>query len=270
MNNIILPKVVAAGIYNAELALKNKDTTPNRKTTMFELEIATADGGISYIDDEYRNIKDGMIICAKPGQLRHTGLSFICYYVHLIVTEGQLYDILSSVPNYPSLENTDEIKEIFREICKHYEVSEPSGEIIIQSLILKLIYLIGKARTHELKNHTPKPNNHEVIEKTLTYINNNLTSPLKLQELAERAKFSKIYFHKLFKSSVGKTLGDYVEEQRIKRAIGLLVSSDMTLTAIAYECGFSSQSYFSYAFKRRMGTTPREYAKNVFKRYEKS
>ena len=48
----------------------------------------------------------------------------------------------------------------------------------------------------------------------------------------------------------------------------MLVTTNCTLAKIAYECGFSSQSYFSYAFKRKMCKTPRKYAKDVFKRYE--
>lgn len=79
---------------------------------------------------------------------------------------------------------------------------------------------------------------------------------------------SPVHFHNTFKRSVGKTLRDYVEEQRIKKAIGLLLTTDASLTQIAFECGFSSQSYFSYVFKRRMNATPREYAKTIHARYE--
>ena len=63
------------------------------------------------------------------------------------------------------------------------------------------------------------------------------------------------------------TIHEYVEEQRIKKAANMLITTDYTLAEIAYECGFSSQSYFSYAFKRKMNKTPREYAKEVFERY---
>ena len=50
-------------------------------------------------------------------------------------------------------------------------------------------------------------------------------------------------------------------------AANLLITTDYTLTQIAYECGFSSQSYFSYAFKRKMKSTPREYARRMLERY---
>ena len=100
--------------------------------------------------------------------------------------------------------------------------------------------------------YRPKANNHAVIEQSLEYIRQNLTAELTLETLAAAANFSPIYFHKLFKASTGQTLNDYITEQRIKKSVMLLLSTDMTLTRIAYECGFSSQSYFSYAFKKRM------------------
>ena len=80
--------------------------------------------------------------------------------------------------------------------------------------------------------------------------------------------FSPIHFHNTFKRTVGKTLRDYIEEQRIKKATDLLLTTNYSFTQIAYECGFSSQSYFSYVFKRRMNLAPREYAKKMHRRYE--
>ena len=60
---------------------------------------------------------------------------------------------------------------------------------------------------------------------------------------------------------MNKTLREFVEERRIKKAIDLLFTNNYQLSEIAYECGFSSQSYFCYAFKRYTGTTPKQYIK---------
>lgn len=269
MSEQVFPQVVAVGIYNAQVAFKSRTVSKNRKTTMFELELPMIDGGISYIDNSSHTVTEDLIIFAKPGQMRHTRLPFKCYYIHMIVKEGRFFDILSSFPNYIELTNTDEIKETFRELCEHYESGTPDNDIMIQSLLLKLIYLLNRQVLSRKAKHSPKRNNHEVIDKTIDYINANLTADLSLNTLCERANFTPVYFHKLFKASTGKTLQKYVEEQRIKKAIALLLAEEMTLTQIAYECGFSSQSYFSYAFKRKMKLTPREYSKEIQLKYEK-
>ena len=268
MKKIILPQIVAIGIYNAQISIKNRTISKNRKTTMFELELPIGNGGMSYIDDESHQISENTVICAKPGQIRHTRLPFKCYYIHMIVSEGVLGDILTVLPNYIDFSDTDQIKEIFISLCEHYNTGITNDDILLQSLILKLIYILSENSASVIKS-TPKSNNHKTIERTLEYINNNLTADLTLESLASAANFNAIYFHKLFKASTGKTLHEYVEEQRIKKSTNLLISTNMTLAQIAYECGFSSQSYFSYAFKKKNGSTPREYAKKIQLKYEK-
>ena len=267
MKKIILPQIVAIGIYNAQISIKNRTISKNRKTTMFELELPIGNGGMSYIDDESHQISENTVICAKPGQIRHTRLPFKCYYIHMIVSEGVLGDILTVLPNYIDFSDTDQIKEIFISLCEHYNTGITNDDILLQSFILKLIYILSE-NSASVVNSAPKSNNHKTIERALEYINNNLSAELTLERLASEANFNTIYFHKLFKASTGKTLHEYVEDQRIRKSINLLISTNMTLAQIAYECGFSSQSYFSYAFKKKKGSTPREYAKKIQLKYE--
>ena len=268
MKEIVLPDIVSAGIYNAQLVYKSRVVTPNRKTVMFEIELPIEDGGISYINDSSHQISENTVICAKPGEVRHTKLPFSCYYVHIIVKEGGLFDILSSLPDYIELENTNEIRELFTAFCECYDSRTKTEDVLAQSLLLRLIYTLDKAAESAKRSYKQKNSNRRVIEETILYIKEYLSDDLTLDTLSEKFNFSKIYFHKLFKASTGKNLREYIEEQRIKKAIELLTSTDKTLTQIAYECGFSSQSYFSYAFRRKMGVPPREYAKNVQLKYE--
>ena len=270
MKKIILPNIIAIGIYNAQNSVKGKVVTPRRKTTMFEIELILEDGGISYIDDESHRVVENLIICAKPGQMRQTRKPFKCYFVHIIVNEGALFDILSSLPNYIVTEKSVEIREIFKMLCEHYNTGLPEDDILVQSLILRLAYLLKSYAPISRIKHSPKSNRHKIIEQIVEYMDKNLTSDLSLEALAGMAKFTPVYFHKLFKASTGNTLHRYVEEKRIKKSINLLLSTDMTLTEISYECGFTSQSYFSYAFKRHMKISPREYAKKLLLDYGKN
>lgn len=269
MKSIVLPEIVAIGTYNAQVVFKNKSVSPNRKTAMFELELPLEAGGITYMDDTSNPISPHTVICAKPGQLRHTRLPFKCYYVHMMVSEGPLFETLSSFPNYIELKNAGEIGEIFISLCEYYKEGTAKEELMIQSLLLKLIFLLEQRVIALTKKHPPRPSNQRAVERTLRYIGENLSGDLTLATLAARANFSPIYFHKLFRASTGKNLREYVEEQRMKRAADLLTSTDKTLAQIAYECGFSSQSHFSFAFKRKMKRTPREYAKEIQLKYEK-
>ena len=263
-----LPRIVATGIYNAQIAFKNRTVSPNRKTTMFEIELPMEEGGTSYVNQESHPITQNLLICAKPGQIRHTRLPFKCYYLHMIVNEGPLYEALTSLPNYLEIGDTAPILELFREIQALPISGTPDDELLLLSRVFELVSLLKRNAVAAAVSYQPKSNNREVIQHVLEYIRQNLGANLTLDALAAEAKFSPVYFHKLFKRSTGLTLREYIEEQRLKRSVELLISTDMSLSQIAYECGFSSQSYFSYAFKKKTGSTPREYAKALLKTYE--
>lgn len=264
---MLLPEIVTVGIYDSRIAAKNTSVSKNRKTSMFEIELPIEYGGVSHIESSSMRISPDMVICAKPGQTRHTKFPFKCYYVHMIIHGGKLYDTLMNTPDFFKTDKSDSYKNIFTKLIRHYNTLNDSEEIILQSLILELIHTITRDSSQRIESRD-SVNNHMMIEDSLKYIKEHLTEDLSLETVAKYVSLSPTYFHSTFKKAVGKTLRDYTEEQRIKKAIHILLTTNYSLTQIAYECGFSSQSYFSYVFKRKMKVTPREYVKEIYNKYE--
>ena len=267
MEEFILPQIVAIGLYNSSVAVKNKTITKNRKTTMFEIELPIEKGGISFIDAEQFKIETDKIVCAKPGQIRHTILPYKCYYIHMILTKGELYDILMNIPSFMTTTMHLDYQVVFEALYKNYGTESDHNIVFLQSRILELIYMLSK--DYSLKSHTERSKavKQEVIENAVEYIDGHISEDLSLGSVSKNVSYSSIHFHNCFKAATGKTLREYVEEQRIKKALTLLTTTNLTLTQIAYQCGFSSQAYFSYVFKKRMNITPREYAKEKYRIY---
>ena len=264
--NIKLPEIVAIGYYNTDVTVKNKTITKIRKTTMFEIELPDTDGGVSYIDFETHNISSDMIICARPGQNRRTHLPYRCYFIHMVIEDDLLQDMLT-VPSFFKPAKMEPYRKLFKKLYKYYENSTQKDDVILQSLVLELIYKLNNDAKLQTSTKFDKGGNYEVINSVISYISDNLHDNLSLEIVANHVGFSPIYFHNLFKSSTGLTLHQYVEDLRIKKASTLLATTTMSLAEIAFECGFSSQSYFNYAFKRKKKMTPREYTKLSNNRY---
>ena len=156
MKHIILPEIVTVGIYNAQVVWKNRLISPKRKTVMFEIELPVEDGGTSHIDDTTHPILQNTVICAKPGQLRHTRLPFKCYYVHMISNESRIFDMLSSLPNFVEIDNVEEFKKIFVSLYEHDLILRCSAVIMLvkgNKYFFKLLhvidlYKIGKGGQH--------------------------------------------------------------------------------------------------------------------------
>jgi len=265
-----LPQVVVTGIFDSRIAAKNKAVSKNRKTAMFEIELVTEAGGISYIDDDTHKIMPNLIICAKPGQIRHTKFPFRCHYIHLMVDEGMVCHALSALPDYMTVSDPAPYVEIFTQLRELFDSPEEADTIKLYSLILDLTYRLNLCARERRQRTVVSRKRYKTIESTIKYINSNLSSDLSLERVSQAMSFSPIHFHNFFKSATGKTLREYVEDSRMKKAAELLLTTELTLTDIAVRCGFSSQSYFSYAFKRRMGKTPREYVRQVNAQYEQS
>ena len=80
-----------------------------------------------------------------------------------------------------------------------------------------------------------------------------------VQELAERACMSRSAFALRFKEKVGTSVMEYLTQWRMLLAADRLMNSHDSVSAIALSLGYESESAFSFAFKREMGCSPRQY-----------
>jgi len=77
-----------------------------------------------------------------------------------------------------------------------------------------------------------------------------------MQRLAAEAGFSERYIQKLFLNYVGITPKSFFSVQRFNKSLQLVRSANMSLTNIAYECGYYDQAHFIREFKSYTGITP--------------
>ena len=112
-------------------------------------------------------------------------------------------------------------------------------------------------RNYSLRGCSP------VVQKVVNHINLNLTEDLSLKRLAIEYSVNASYLSALFKKDMGVTLTDYISQQRVRKAITLINSSDMQIQDIASESGIYDVNYFRKLFKKITGKTPTEYVKQV-------
>jgi AraC-like DNA-binding protein len=123
-------------------------------------------------------------------------------------------------------------------------------------------YLILKDFEALPAHNTHRPD--ERIQRAKNYISKNFNFPVKLEVIADIACISKYHFCKLFKNSEGVSFKEYINGIRIKKAAELLNSSDYSVEKIAYEVGFTSQSYFTGLFKSWTTMSPSQFRNKSF------
>lgn len=96
---------------------------------------------------------------------------------------------------------------------------------------------------------------NEKIADVLSYINENLSKELSVDELAARSYLSRYHFMRLFKAQTGYTVHNYIRQKRLTLA-ARLIRVGMSAVHAAAECGFSDYSAFHRAFTSTFGVSP--------------
>lgn len=92
-------------------------------------------------------------------------------------------------------------------------------------------------------------------QKVLTYINENIASPLTVDELADTVHLSKYHFMRTFKASTGQTVHSYVRQRRLLHA-SRLMREGLSAVQAASQSGFEDYSVFYKAFRKEFGISP--------------
>jgi AraC-like DNA-binding protein/GR25 family glycosyltransferase involved in LPS biosynthesis len=82
---------------------------------------------------------------------------------------------------------------------------------------------------------------------------------LGLQGISDMLKMSPAYVGRIFKKYETISVGDYINEIRLLKSVMLLEKNNLLVNEISERVGFSSQSYFFKLFRKRFGTTPKDY-----------
>ena len=99
------------------------------------------------------------------------------------------------------------------------------------------------------------------MERVCNFIQAHLTEEISRVELSKVASLSAGAFSRFFRSRMGKTVPEYVNELRIGRACKHLSEQRLNITDIGLDCGFHNLANFNRRFREIVGTTPRDYRK---------
>jgi AraC-like DNA-binding protein len=124
--------------------------------------------------------------------------------------------------------------------------------------------LIGKQETVDtaIRNGvTATANDDDFITRLTEYINQNLSNPnLRAEMMADHMSVSVSTLIRNTKSQMGVTPGEFLSKARIRKAEIILVQQKhLTISEVAFKCGFNDPKYFSRCFKNETNMSPTEF-----------
>lgn len=139
------------------------------------------------------------------------------------------------------------------------ESGYPCGNLYLESLAVSVAARLVRCHS-SISAESEKPNGRLLgrrLKDVLSYIEDNLSRNLSLDDIAGVAGLSVSHFKTLFRESVGLPVHQYVIRRRVERAKSLLGEGKMPISQIALETGFAHQSHLAHHMRRLLGVSPK-------------
>ena len=156
------------------------------------------------------------------------------------------------------------VKECISDMRREYESEKKLSDMMLKSHAYRLVAYLARnyISENEQKVNTDSSRLYR-LDKVLAFISENYHDRITTKQLAAMCYLSEAHFCRFFKSAVGKSAIEYLNQYRIEKASVLLKNTDGQISAIAASVGFEDINYFSRTFKKIKGISPGEYRKTV-------
>ncbi len=220
------------------------------------------------------HVKPGDLVIINSGELHcnyslSDVFSYYCIIIDPTILQSSITDacdikyispITQNLILFNNVINNDTaILDCIKRIIDEYNNKSVGYELSIKSDTYRTLVLL-------MRNHvrnTLNTNVYEIKKKELErlypvfeYIENNYSEKITGQFLSNMINISHYHFCHVFKQITNKTVTEYINDIRIKKAINLLFNTDMNITEISLATGFNDINYFIRQFKRNMDMSP--------------
>ena len=155
----------------------------------------------------------------------------------------------------PDDEQRAQLGEVLAGIEKSLHAADFGAQAMCDSYLVQLLVLLGRLSANTEAVLSGEGQYDEKIAAVLSYISENLTEGLSVDELAESVHISRYHFMRLFKAQTGTSVHAYVRQRRLMHAAHL-IREGMSAARAAEESGFADYSAFHRAFTSAFGVSP--------------
>ncbi|WP_256761975.1 AraC family transcriptional regulator [Cohnella sp. WQ 127256] len=209
------------------------------------------------IDGRHVQLLPGHLMLLKPGheetftfsKTEETWHRWIA--IHLNSLSDKTRDSLYKLPECLIL--TEELNRL-TDLMLIVQRNVPYDDAAIRSLGLAALHLYPRESERVLL----QKEKHPAVYTALSWIHEHYPEEITLERLAKQTRLSSEHLLRLFKTNIQSTPIHYLWEYRVNRAVELLTSTGLTISEIAYRCGFKTSHHFARLLKQSTGRTATE------------
>ena len=152
----------------------------------------------------------------------------------------------------------EKIEDVFAKIEREYSIMDSFSEAALTSYTSELMLLV-------LRNPAEKDafkREESFVDLALRYARENYMNDVSLSSIAELLSVSAEHLSREFKRVTGFGFCEYLTLLRLRRAEFMLKNEPgLSISSVAYACGFNDSNYFSNKFKKFYGLSPLQFQK---------
>ena len=246
------PKIFSIGIFDSARFFSGVTETPPRTVQQYEIELFLSHGGVSCVGEECFPVRQGAVLLASPGDERHSRLPVSARFLRFLPMHPGMEEVLNRLPHHFPEDCTDRLLPFFLAAEKAAVSQAPGAGLHRLRALCDLVCTLDELAHREMTAPT-------VTDPAVRYMEEHYAEALSVAMLAARCHLSETHFHRLFLSERNMTPVHYLTEVRLLAARRMLTEERKPISEIALLCGFSSQAYFTYRFRRRYAVSPARY-----------
>ncbi|HLY04623.1 MAG TPA: AraC family transcriptional regulator [Rhizomicrobium sp.] len=140
-------------------------------------------------------------------------------------------------------------------LLQEIENDDPLSGLARQGILLEIVAAFGREELHKNPSSRVPP----WLLKAREFLHDNACRATTLGEVARAAGRHETHVAREFRRYFGTSVVGFMRRLRIRRAAQLLAEGGREISAVAFDCGFSSHSHLSREFKLFYGVTPSAY-----------
>lgn len=249
-----------------------------------EVEIIVIKKGIGLVSVDFvtYTVKSGDVVFVFPGQLHSISQkdSEIMEYENILFKSSLLkssgYDLCNDKFIQPLLSGAANINPVIDDTFSYHLSLEAlineidnlcsnrpyAYQLAVKSHLFQIFYiLVSNCEKNDVKPISKK--SLEKVKMILSYIADNFQENITIEEVAGHCFYSKSYFMKFFKETMGISFIQYLNDYRLEVAAKMLIGTSDNVIDIAINTGFDNLSYFNRCFKKKYGMTPGKYRRSI-------
>ncbi|WP_256759694.1 AraC family transcriptional regulator [Cohnella sp. WQ 127256] len=153
----------------------------------------------------------------------------------------------------------NEAKTCMEMLYREYQTGQPGYEAILYARLTELLVCLYRL---ELSQEKSAPAISQ-LGKVFEYIEQNYGQSITLVEISALIPVSVSYMQRMFKQATGQSYTEYIQNLRVKKSCELLQQTAMSVKDIAAMAGYRDLKFFHELFRKKTGTTPREYRNKI-------